>query len=210
MNTKRIAAGGLVAGACALAGTLGGIAESSAASKPSAHRHAADTTTTTSGTQSAGWGGGPPGGGGPRGAGGGPGGGGGSIHSVSVQLNQAGTGYVTVTSDGGTLKSVDTTADTVTIVEGLSSTPYATATVSVPASATVTLDGKTSTLGALVAGDHVNVSSSSDGTTTVFATDSSFTPPQGHGGPGGGGPGGGPPSAPSTSTSTTSTSSSSS
>ena len=74
-----------------------------------------------------------------------------------------------------------------TVVEGLSSSPYKTATLSVPSGATILLDGKTSTLGALAAGDHVVVSSSSDGTTTVFATDSSFSPPQGaHGGPGGG------------------------
>ncbi len=206
MNTKRIAAGGLVAGTCALVGALGGIAEGSAATKSHAKVHSTvQTTSSTSGTPSGGPGGGPPGG---PGGGFGPGGGGPGIHSVSVQLNQARTGYVTVTSDSGTIQSVDPTGDTVTVVEGLSSSPYATATLSVPSGATIQLDGKTSTLSALAAGDHVTVSSSSDGTTTVFATDSSFTPGQGqggHGGPGGGWQGG-PPSGPSTSTSTTSTS----
>ncbi len=211
MNTKRIAAGGLVAGTCALAGALGGIAEGSAATKSHAKIHSAvQTTTSTSGTASGGPGGGPPAGfgGGPGGGGpggGGPGGGGPSIHSVSVQLNQARTGYVTVTSDSGTIKSVDTTDDTVTVVEGLSSSPYSTATLSVPSGATIQLDGETSTLGALATGDHVDVSSSSDGTTTVFATDSSFSPGQGRGGPGGGWQGG-PPSGSSTSTTTTSSS----
>jgi hypothetical protein len=194
MNTKRIAAGGLVAGACALVGVLGGIAEGSAATKTKVH----------STSQSA-----PPGQ--PGFGHGGPGfGGGDAIHSVSVQLNQARTGYVTVTSDGGTIQSVDSSAGTVTVVEGLSSSPYKTVTLSVPSGATIQLDGKSSSLSALAAGDHAVVSSSSDGTTRVFATDSSFTPPQGgHGGPGGGMPGGPPPSS-STSTTTTSTSSSSS
>ncbi len=203
MNTKRIAAGGLVAATCALVGALGGIAESSA-SKSNSHAtvHAA-AQPSTSGAPAGGPGGGPPGG--PAGFGPGDGG---SIHSVSVELNQARTGYVTVTSDGGTVQSVDTTGDTVTIVEGLSSSPYKTATISVPSGATITLDGKTSTLGALVSGDHVVVRSSSDGTTTVFATDSSFTPSQGHGGPGAGWPGG-PPSGSSTGTSSTTTSTSS-
>jgi hypothetical protein len=202
VNTKRIAAGGLVAGTCALIGALGGIAEGSAAAKSHAKVHSAvQTTSSTSGTPSGGPGGGPPGG--PGGFG--PRDGGPSIHSVSVQLNQAGTGYVTVTSDSGTIQSVDTTGDTVTVVEGLSSSPYATTKLSVPSGATIQLDGKTSTLSALAAGDHVVVSSSSDGTTTVFATDSSFSPGQGHGGPGGGWQGG-PPSGPSSSTTTTSTS----
>ena len=58
--------------------------------------------------------------------------------------------------------------------------------------ATVTLDGSSSSLEKLAAGDHVSISSSSDGT-TVFATDSSFTGAgHGPGGPGApGGPGGG-------------------
>jgi hypothetical protein len=198
MISKRIAAGGLVAGVCALAGTLGGIASGSAATKTKTH-------STAQGAPA-------PGPGGPGRFGGGP-----AIHSVSVQLNQARTGYVTVTTDSGTVQSVDTSGDTVTVVEGLSSSPYKTATISVPSGATIQLDGKTSTLSALAAGDHVTISSSSDGTTNVFATDSSFTPPQGHGAPGGAGPGspGGPPpwssgSSSSTSTSTTSTASSSS
>lgn len=208
MRSKRLAATGLVAGACAIVGALGGIAESSASSSH-ANTHAADTTTTSTSETASAWPGGGSGGPGGGGPGGGRLGGGPSIHSVSVQLNQARTGYVTVTSDSGTVKSVDTTGDTVTIVEGLSASPYATSTVSVPAAATVTLDGKTSSLGALVAGDRVTVSASSDGTTTVFATDSSFTPAQGQGGPGGGMHGGPPPGS-STSTSTSSTSSSSS
>jgi hypothetical protein len=197
MQSKRIAIGALVAGACVLIGALGGIASGSAASKKSSTRtHAAAQTQPGPGH---------PGFGGP----GGP-----SIHSVSVQLNQAGTGYVTVTSDSGKLQSVDTSASTVTLVEGLSSNPYKTVTLSVPSGATVSLDGKTSSLGALAAGDHVVVSSSSDGTSTVFATDSSFTPPMGHGGPGGPGPAGAPgdggPWGSSTSTTTTTSSTSSS
>lgn len=200
MNSKRIAVGGLVAGACALAGTLGGIASSTAAKSNSSTRiHATASTGTTGAGGPAGFPGGP-------GRGFGPGGGpGGDIHSVSVELNQARTGYVTVTEDGGTIQSVDTGAGTLTVVEGLSSSPYKTVTLTIPSAATIQLDGKSSTLSALASGDHVEVRSSSDGTTTVFATDSSFTP-AGHGGPGDWH--GGPPSqTTTTTTSTTSTAS---
>ncbi len=109
-----------------------------------------------------------------------------AVHSVSVVLDKAGTAYVTQTTDSGTLQSVDSSAGTVTIVEGSKSVTYKTVTVDVPAQATVTLDAKQSTLSALKAGDEVSVSSSSDGT-NVWATDSSFAPQdgRGHGGPGG-------------------------
>ena len=115
--------------------------------------------------------------------------GGHAIHSVSVVLDKAGTGFVTQTTDEGTIESIDTAAGTVTIVEGTKAVAYKTVTLGVPAGATVTLDGKTSSLSALAAGDRLSLSSSSDGT-TVFATDSSFHP---SGGPGGGGPGMAPP-----------------
>ncbi len=205
MNRNRIAAGGAVLSACAIAGIIGGIAESSA-STPSGSA-AVQTTTTMSGTQTGGhgrhFGGFGHGGFGHGGVGGGR-----AIHSVSVQLNSARTGYVTVTTDGGTLESVDPTGDTVTIVEGLSTSPYATPTIPVPATATVTLDGKGSTLGSLAAGDHIIVRSSSDGTTTVFATDASFTPGSGTGQwRGGWHRGGGSGAAPTGTTTTTSTSS---
>ncbi len=115
--------------------------------------------------------------------------GGHAIHSVSVVLDKAGTGFITQTTDEGTIESIDSSAGTVTIVEGTKALTYKTVTLSVPADATVTLDGKTSSLSALAAGDRLSLSSSSDGT-TAFASDSSFQP---SGGPGGRVPGMAPP-----------------
>jgi hypothetical protein len=147
-----------------------------------------------SATQEAGTNGGrPPG---MSGMGGGPGGpdGDGAVHSVSVVPDKAGTSFITLTSDRGTVQSVDGTAGTITLAEGTKSATYKTLTLTIPSEATVTLDGKKAALGEVVANDHVSVSASSEGT-TVFATDSSFQPQggAGKGGPGGHGPGGPPP-----------------
>jgi hypothetical protein len=167
---KRIATIGIAA-VCALAGAAAGIAQSSAAGK------SANATTKRHATH-AGFAGGP---GGP----GGPGGHGMAVHSVEVVLNKAGTAYITDTEDSGTVTAVDASAGTLTIKEGTSSVTYGTPTITIPSGATVTLDGKTSSLDKLVSGDHVSIHSSSEGT-EVFATDSSFTPPEhGQGGPGG-------------------------
>jgi hypothetical protein len=125
--------------------------------------------------------------GGPGGMGG-PGGPGamGAVHSVSEVLNKEGTAYIEVTTDRGTIESVNSSEGTITVLEGTKSVTYKTTTLTIPSDATVTLDGKSSSLSALAAEDQVTVSSSSEGT-TVFATDSSFHP---EGGPGNGGPGG--------------------
>jgi len=155
-------------------------------------RHASRSATTRKSARSGatpGEGGAPPGGGGP----GGPGGPG-AVHAESVVLNKAGTAYITVTTDSGTVKSVDSGSSQLTIVEGVKSVTYKTVTLTIPSEAKVTLDGKSSSLADLAEGDHVTVSSSSEGT-AVFATDSSFHPeggPQVHPGPppGGGAEGG--------------------
>ena len=166
-RTKLIAA---ALAACAVAAASAAIADGSSTTHTSSTGRAAEATSPPQG----------PGAGAP---------GGHAIHSVSVVLDKAGTGFITQTTDEGTIESVDTGAGTVTIVEGTKSVTYKTLTLSVPADATVTLDGKTSSLSALASGDRLSLSSSSDGT-TVFATDSSFHP---SGGPGGGGPGMAPP-----------------
>jgi hypothetical protein len=177
-----------VAALCAAGALTAGIAQGSASKTTSTP----STTTTTSATPGSGASQPPGRAGGPRGAMHD-----GAVHSVSVVLDKAGTAYITQTTDSGTLQSADSSAGTVTIVEGSKSVIYKTATIEVPAQATVTLDAKQSTLSALKAGDEVSVSSSSDGT-TVWATDSSFKP---QGGPGHGGPGGPPPSGEGASTS---------
>jgi hypothetical protein len=175
---KRIATIGIAA-VCALTGAAAGIAQSSAA-KTTAGKHLTH----------AGLAGVPGGPGGP----GAMGGGGMAVHSVDVVLDKAGTAYITETRDSGTVTAVDTTAGTITVKEGTSTVTYATPTITIPAGATVTLDGKTSSLEKLSDGDHVSISTSTEGT-TVFATDSSFTRSgHGPGGPGGPPSGGMPPS----------------
>lgn len=167
MNRKRLI--GSIAAACAAAALTAGIAEGSGTSTQSS---TATQPATTNGAAMPGHDGhgGPPGGRGP---------GGDAVHSVDVVLNKAKTAYITQTTDEGTVESVDSSAGTITLVEGTKSVTYKTVTVSVPSGATITLDGKSSTLGAIVAGDRVSVSSSSDGT-DVMAMDSSFKPEGGH------------------------------
>ena len=176
--SRRLILVAVVAGACALAAVATALAAGSTKTKTST-RHAA--------ISGSGEGGGPPG---PRG---GPGGGGrGGVHSESVVLNKKGDGFITVTTDNGKLKSVDTSAGTIEVTEEANSVVYKTVTLTIPSGSNVTLDGKSSSLEKLAAGDHVTVSSSTEGT-TVFAADSSFHPEgPGQGGPPPGqGPGGG-------------------
>jgi hypothetical protein len=161
MKRKRLI--GSVAAACAAAALTAGIAEGSGTTTQSS---AATQPSTTNGAAMPGHDGGPPGGRGP---------GGGAVHSVDVVLNKAKTAYITQTTDEGTVESVDSSGGSITLVEGTKAVTYKTVTVAVPSGATVTLDGKSSTLSALVAGDRVSVSSSSDGT-DVIAMDSSFKP----------------------------------
>lgn len=168
-----------VAGTCALAGAAAGISQSAASS--SSGKSSAKAVKAASNA-------GPPGGGHP-----GHGMHGGEVHAVEVVLNKAGTAYINETDDNGTITAVDSSAGTITLKEGTSSVTYATPTITIPSGASVMLDGETSSLDKLKEGDHVSISSSSDGT-NVFATDSSFKPGEGHGPMGGPPPGGQPPS----------------
>jgi hypothetical protein len=159
---------GVVGALCALVGATAGIAGSSAATKSTgktAQAHRAD---------------------GPRMLRGGP-----PVHAEAVVLNKAGTGFVTVTEDAGTVKSVS--GDQLTITEsarkGSTTVTYKDATLTIPSDATIRRNGATASLGDLKAGDHVHVASSSDGT-FVDAFDSSHRPPR-HG-PGGPPPAGAP------------------
>ncbi len=168
-----------VAGTCALAGAAAGISQSAASSssgKSSARAVKAGANA---------W---PPGGGQP-----GHGGPGDEVHAVEVVLNKAGTAYISVTDDSGTITAIDAGAGTITLKEGTSSVTYATPTITIPSGATVNLDGASSSLEKLSVGDHVSISSSSEGT-NVFATDSSFKPAEGHGPMGAPPQGGQPPS----------------
>ena len=163
------------ASACALGGAAAGISQSAAdsssgkAAKPPRWAHAAGAPGFGAGMH------------------GGPGD---EVHAVEVVLNKAGTAYISVTRDNGTITEVDANAGKITLKEGTSSVTYATPTVTIPSGASVSLDGASSSLDKLKAGDHVSISSSSEGT-SVFAFDSSFKPGPGKMGAGGPPPGGG-------------------
>ncbi len=174
-SRKRIAAISLAA-TCALAGAAAGISQSSAAKTKS-------TTTTGHALRHAPMAGIPGFGRGPDG---------GAVHAVEEVLNKAGTAYISQTVDNGEITAVDASAGTITLKEGTSSVTYGTPTIDVPSGATVTLDGSSSSLDKLKAGDHASIATSSEGT-TVFATDSSFKPGDGPGGHMLGGPPTGPP-----------------
>lgn len=176
---------GIVAAICALAAVTAAIAQGSGTTKGSSAKSKA---TTAHGAQAGAQG--PPGAmGGPDGDMHGPGAG--AVHSVSVVPDKAGTSFIALTTDRGTVKSVDSAGATITIAEGTKSATYKALTLTVPSGAKVIRDGKTASLAEIKAEDNVSVSSSTEGT-TVFAMDSSFHPEHG---PGRGGPPGmgGPP-----------------
>jgi hypothetical protein len=175
---------GVVAAICALAAVTAAIAQGSGTTKASSTKSKA----TAHGAQASGSA--PPVAmGGPDGDMHGPGGG--AVHSDSVVPDKSGTSFITLTTDRGTVKSVDSAGATITIAEGTKSATYKTLTLTVPSAAKVIRDGKTASLAEIKAADDVSVSSSTEGT-TVFAMDSSFRPEHG---PGRGGPPGmgGPP-----------------
>jgi hypothetical protein len=166
----------LIVGVACAALTAAGIGATALAKSKSSHkRHSANTAAPARQ---------------PGGPHGGP-----AVHADEVVLNKAGTAFITETEDSGTVTSVS--GDQLTIKEAADNVTYKTVTLTIPADATVNRNGAKAALSDLKTGDHVHVSSSSDGT-TVFAGDSSFGPGgPGHGGPPGapghGGPGGPPP-----------------
>ena len=172
--TNRARAGTALA-ACVAIGAAGGIAGSLAApSKKSTAKKSSTAAKTRAGR-----------GFGLRHGFDGPGGGRGrAVHAEEVVLNKAGTAFITQTEDNGKVKSVS--GNDVTITEGTTTVTYKDVTITIPSGATITRNGATATLADLKAGDHIDVSSSSDGT-NVFAADSTFAGPDGpgrHGGPG--------------------------
>ncbi|MCW3041156.1 MAG: hypothetical protein JWM31_3061 [Solirubrobacterales bacterium] len=147
---------GSVATVCALAGAGAGIAGSSAATS-------GKSTTTKKTTRSA-----PPAGRPGFGHRGGP-----AVHEEAVVLDEAGKAFITVTRDNGIVKSV--AGNDLVITEGTKTVTYKDLTVTIPAGASITRNGKKATLADLKAGDHVFVNASSDGT-DVFAADDTFRP----------------------------------
>src|SRR3954447_3051326 len=129
----------VVIAACALVGALAGIAGSAAApSKHATPRHA-------------------------RGFFHGPGGPG--VHSESVVPNKAGNGFVTVTSDAGTVKSIS--ANDITIDESVGNLHYKDATVTIPDGATIIRNHAKASLSDIKADDEIRVIASSERTIVI-------------------------------------------
>jgi hypothetical protein len=106
------------------------------------------------------------------------------VHAEEVVLNKAGTAFITQTEDNGTVVSVS--GDQLTIKEAAGSVTYKMVALTIPSGATVYRNGAKAALSDLKAGDHVRVTSSSDGTTVLagtFAGRPGPGGPHGHGGP---------------------------
>ncbi len=201
---KRIS---LVIAVCAVVGAIAGIAGSAAApSKKAATAKSAAAAKKAAAVRAPlraakralrrGMRGGPgPGFGGP-----GPLGGDGPVHEQAVVPNKDGTGFDTITSDGGTLNSVDGT--TVHIKEATDKATYKDdVAVDVGSDAKVIRDGADAKLSDLKAGDHVRVITGGPKGNVVLAADDDFIAKQKkrfeqHGFGRGFGPGGPPPGAP--------------
>jgi len=106
-----------------------------------------------------------------------------AVHADVVVLNRAGTKFITVTEDSGTVQSVS--GDALTIKEAVGKITYRTVTLTIPSGASVTRNFAKVTLSALKSGDRVRVVQSSDGTEVDDINPSALLGP-GHGwGPGG-------------------------
>lgn len=93
------------------------------------------------------------------------------VHSEMVVPTRSGDGFITVTNDSGTVKSVS--GDEVTIEEGTEEATYKTVSLEIPDDARVLRNGERVELGDLQEGDHVHVSQS-PGHSFVFAVDDEF------------------------------------
>jgi hypothetical protein len=166
---------GIVIVVCALVGALAGIAGSAAAPSKSkkATRAAPGFMPRHMGLR------GP---GGPGGPGFGPGGP--AVHAEAVVPNKAGNGFVTVTSDAGTIKSIS--GNDVTIDESVGSLHYKDVTVTIPNDATIIRNHAKASVSDLKTGDFVRVVTSGNGS-FVMAEDAAFrkSERQRFGGPGG-------------------------
>ena len=185
---------GVVIAVCALVGALAGIAGSAAAPSKKSSKKSSSSTNRFLPRHAPGFRHGPGGPGGP------------AVHSEAVVPNKAGDGFITVTSDAGTVKSVS--GNDITIDESFNKVHYKDVTVSIPDGATIIRNHAKAPLSDIKADDDIRVIASSE-QTIVIAEDAAFEAkerkqfggrgPWGHHGPGGpGGPGfnGAPPAAP--------------
>ena len=84
------------------------------------------------------------------------------MHASVVELNKAGTGFITVTEDSGTVQSVS--GNSLTIKEAVGKVVYRTVTLTIPSSATITRNFSKAALSTLKSGDRVRVEQSNEGT----------------------------------------------
>ena len=150
---------GIVIVVCALVGALAGIAGSAAAPSKSSSKKSGKMFRFAPRAGMLRHAGGPGGPGGP------------AVHAEAVVPNKAGNGFTTVTSDGGTIKSIS--GNDVTIDESVGTLHYKDATVTIPSDATVIRNHAKASVGDLKEGDFIRVVSSSDGT-FVMAQDAAF------------------------------------
>jgi hypothetical protein len=165
MNTPAFKRLGLVVAVCALAGALAGIAGSAAApskksskSKPTQAQKNADRRARALRMP------GPP----PPfafGIGGPP------VHSETVVPNADGTGFDTITTDAGKLKSID--GSKLTVTEGTDKATYKTPTIDVGSDAKVFRNHEKAALGDLKENDFVRIVQGPKGT-LVWAEDADF------------------------------------
>jgi hypothetical protein len=151
---------GIVIVVCALVGALAGIAGSAAAPSKK-NGKPARVAPRAFGLRHFG----PGGPGGPMGPGG-P-----AVHAEAVVPNKAGNGFITITTDGGTIKSVG--GNDVTIDESVGTLHYKDATVTIPSDATVIRNHAKASVADLKEGDFVRVIASSE-RTIVIAEDAAF------------------------------------
>jgi GTPase involved in cell partitioning and DNA repair len=151
---------GIVIVVCAVVGALAGIAGSAAAPSKSATKNGTATKRALRHAFFRGHGPGGPGGpGGP------------AVHAEAVVPNKAGTGFITITSDSGTVKTIN--GNDVTIDESVGSLHYKDVTVTIPDGATVIRNHAKASVSDLKVGDDIHVVASSE-KTFVIAEDAAF------------------------------------
>jgi hypothetical protein len=185
----------VVIAVCAFAGALAGIAGSAAAPSKSTQAQKAKAKALKKQAKAQ-FRTGRRGPGGPGFFGGHGGPGGGPVHSEAVVPNADGTGFDTITEDGGKLTTVD--GNTLNITEGTDKAKYKDVSIDVGSSPTVFRNGATATLGDLKPDDQVRVIRGTPKGTVVVAEDAAFMAQEkkdhegfghGHGGPPPGAPG---------------------
>jgi hypothetical protein len=159
---------GIVVAVCALVGALAGIAGSAAAPSKSSKKSAGKSSTKKATPRLGFRFRGAPGPGGP-GFHGGPGGP--AVHAEAVVPNKAGDGFITVTSDAGTVKSVN--GNDITIDESFGKVHYKDVTVTIPDGATIIRNHAKASLSDIKADDDVRVIASSE-QTIVIAEDAAY------------------------------------